>query len=775
MYIALDLETTGLNAQKDKIIEIAAIKIEPDGTILDVLHYVIDPQIKIPQIITHITGITDEEVQGKPKLEDLKAEIIEFIGNYPILGHSIQFDIDFLNANGMAEGAIPLDTFQLAKALLPKEASYSLEILSEKYNLPHPNKHRADDDTKVAIELYKMLLQRIREIPEHRAEQIKNLLSKSDWTWKESFLNFLGESPQQRKVEKSEDLTPGEPGSEKLQQQLFENLTTNRNAIIESPDYKPTDLAMAALHMSEQTGEHVVIVTPHPEKIVASAGIAHLEHPARYLNLNEFNKFFEKDHFTDAETRLAIKVLLWLDHTHTGMKDEISLKDEEQSVWSSVSEIHSMFSNKEPDPESFYGKAFKHAKYTPVLVVHPSVLLENMVRKATLVPPKAHLVIENIEEFEGAAFHSLTNLFALNQFSNGLPESLASSFAILFGLFGIILEKHASEEPGNAYGGSQQLTLKPHHMTGNEGVKILATLDNIKSQIDTTSPFIQNHFVALMKALTIKPHVRTWIDLTMRGDVLIKACPENPNKLLKKMLWDQFQTINAITAFGSLDFNFKYIKDRLYLDPSMEEIDLPSESSAPLVPLMLYPNLPNVKVPANNTETSKVIQAVLDNHNQDKAVFLLTNSVKAAEQLHEKILDPLKEAGWNVLTQGIGGGLGKLSQKFEGHHSQTILIGTERLLNKVLESPTAKQIDTLFVHRIPFKYPFHPVLKHQTEQMENGFIEHSVPVATLALKKVLYNFSNHCSPAEIHVLDPRIENYNQVFMSAFTSFAEVSI
>ena len=165
MFIALDLETTGLESRKDKIIEIAAIKIKRDGTIVEEFHSVINPGIPIPHLITQITGITNDEVKNAPTLDDIKPNIANFVGTLPILGHSIGFDIGFLNANGLADNAMPLDTFQLAQTLLLKEPSYSLEILSEKYQLPHPNKHRALDDTRVAIKLYKLLLQKISEIP----------------------------------------------------------------------------------------------------------------------------------------------------------------------------------------------------------------------------------------------------------------------------------------------------------------------------------------------------------------------------------------------------------------------------------------------------------------------------------------------------------------------------------------------------------------------------------------------------------------------------------
>src|SRR3989338_1281927 len=148
MFLALDLETTGLLPRHDKIIEVAAMRTTEEGEILEVFHKVIHPGVPIPHIITHLTGITNETVEGAPSFADIRDELAAFIGDNPILGHSVMFDIDFLHANGIPLKGAVLDTFQLAQILLPRETSYSLEILSEKYALPHANKHRADDDTR---------------------------------------------------------------------------------------------------------------------------------------------------------------------------------------------------------------------------------------------------------------------------------------------------------------------------------------------------------------------------------------------------------------------------------------------------------------------------------------------------------------------------------------------------------------------------------------------------------------------------------------------------
>jgi DNA polymerase III epsilon subunit family exonuclease len=773
MYIALDLETTGLQARKDKIIEFAAMKMKPDGTILEELHFVIDPGIPIPQIITHITGITNEEIKGKPTLDELKPQIIEFIGNYPILGHSIQFDIDFLNANGIAEEATPLDTFQLAQTLLPNEESYSLEILSEKYQLPHPNKHRADDDTRVAIELYKLLLQKIKETPEHHIKPLQELLSKSEWSWKDTFLSVLGESPTPTKTTTSSTPTFSAPLSEKLQQQLFENLTTGKSSLIECPDYTPLDITLTATHMAEQTGEHVVIVTPRPEQFPTDTAIAHLENPRRTFNQTYFKKFLTQTAFTDKETRMAIKIMLWLDHTKTGLKSELSIGNDEQITWESVSEAQNLANPAAPDPDSFYGKAFKNAKYTPVLVVHPSVMLENIVRKATILPEKAHLIIDQIEELEEATLHSFTNQFSLDQFASSLPDPLKNSFGILFGMLGLLLEKFYEDDSGNKYPGSQQLILEPQHLHSNEGSKIKDLLTSISGSIDQTSPFTQNQFRALKKAFNLTPGVMTWINIDAYENVILRACPESPKDLLLKHLWGKFKTLNGLTHFGTVNGSFSFLKRRLELPSELEKIHLSAQTPPIPLPLFFYPYLPNVKVPANNTETAQIIRRLLAQHETESSVFLLTNSIKAAEQLHSLIEPHVDKEKWNLFAQGVSGGIGKIKLRFENNSIKTLIIGNSRLYKTILTSSKGTEIDTLLIHRIPFRFPWHPVLKNDCDLMKNNFTEYTIPTAILALKQYLHSFKTQTSPLEVHMLDPRIEQYSGALMSAFSKRVQI--
>jgi len=97
IVVAVDLETTGLDSNEDRIIEIGAVKFREDE-ILDQWSSFINPGRSIPLYVTQLTGINNSDVAKAPPLANVQQKLRTFIGNAPILGHNIRFDISFLHA-----------------------------------------------------------------------------------------------------------------------------------------------------------------------------------------------------------------------------------------------------------------------------------------------------------------------------------------------------------------------------------------------------------------------------------------------------------------------------------------------------------------------------------------------------------------------------------------------------------------------------------------------------------------------------------------------------
>ena len=116
--VALDLETTGLDSSSDAIIEVGAVKFSGDEEI-DVFDELINPGRKIPPYVTQLTSIDNEMVSTKPSIHDKISELKNFVGNAPIVGHNIQFDLKFLSKYNLFQKNDRIDTMHLAACVLP--------------------------------------------------------------------------------------------------------------------------------------------------------------------------------------------------------------------------------------------------------------------------------------------------------------------------------------------------------------------------------------------------------------------------------------------------------------------------------------------------------------------------------------------------------------------------------------------------------------------------------------------------------------------------------
>lgn len=160
-YVSLDLETTGLDPKKDKIIEIGAVKV-CDGVITDSFSEFVNPGRSLTGLVSGLTGIEDEDlIQAKP-IGQVIARLLDFIGEENLIGHSVLFDFSFtkraaVNAKFSFEKRA-VDTLKLARKYLPDLPSRSLGALCNYYEIPH-NAHRALEDAKATHHLYQKLVE----------------------------------------------------------------------------------------------------------------------------------------------------------------------------------------------------------------------------------------------------------------------------------------------------------------------------------------------------------------------------------------------------------------------------------------------------------------------------------------------------------------------------------------------------------------------------------------------------------------------------------------
>ncbi|MCA0931854.1 GIY-YIG nuclease family protein [Lutimonas saemankumensis] len=160
-YAIIDVETTGMGIQGNKITEIA-ILVHNGKQVVDEFHSLVNPESSIPYAITRLTGIDDYMVADAPKFYEIAKEIIEFTSDCIFVAHNVNFDYNVIHKE-FADLGFPfkrkkLCTVRLSRKLIPGLPSYSLGKLCANVGIPLHDRHRAMGDTRATAMLFDKLL-----------------------------------------------------------------------------------------------------------------------------------------------------------------------------------------------------------------------------------------------------------------------------------------------------------------------------------------------------------------------------------------------------------------------------------------------------------------------------------------------------------------------------------------------------------------------------------------------------------------------------------------
>ena len=178
--VALDIETTGLDPDQDAILEIGAVRfndhrVEAEWTTL------INPGRRIPPFITQLTGITDQMVLQSPNIHEVLPDLQAFVGDDPILGHNVGFDLGFLRRFGILRHNDLVDTYEMAAVLLPTASRYNLGALAQGLGIPAPGAHRGLQDARITRMVYQRLFEQALELPLPLLAEIIRLGEGVEW------------------------------------------------------------------------------------------------------------------------------------------------------------------------------------------------------------------------------------------------------------------------------------------------------------------------------------------------------------------------------------------------------------------------------------------------------------------------------------------------------------------------------------------------------------------------------------------------------------------
>mgnify|MGYP000189335844 CR=1 FL=1 len=158
-FVVIDVETTGLDPAYDSLLEVSALKVE-NGQIIDRFVSLLQPPYfdHVSSFIEELTGITTEMVKTAPPEETVLKKFFDFIGNSILVGHNVNFDVNFLYDKGAAYDLILkndfIDTMRISRKVFPEQHHHRLFEVASYLGISPETAHRAEADTETTLQCF---------------------------------------------------------------------------------------------------------------------------------------------------------------------------------------------------------------------------------------------------------------------------------------------------------------------------------------------------------------------------------------------------------------------------------------------------------------------------------------------------------------------------------------------------------------------------------------------------------------------------------------------
>ena len=458
-YAALDLETTGLDPARDRVIEVGAVAFTHDR-ITTTLERLVDPGRAVPETVLKLTGIKPEELRGAASAESALRELADFLRGRQPVGHGARLDVDFLAAAGLWDPATEiLDTLDVARILLPSAASHSLPLLATEMGFNQPRPHRALDDADATRQLLLRLRDEAATLDESLKESMLALVAPYEWSIARFFADALtapnpDPGPAAAEVvesghRESKDEPPDDPS-------LLVALLGPEGplaGLLPGYEHREPQLQMLLgvaqiqarggtliVEAGTGTGKSLAYLVPsiaravrHHERVVVSTNTHTLQEQlmskdlpglrewlpwdfkacllkgrSNYVSLRRWRRFLAEPCKDADELKFKLKVLMWLHTTESGDRSELRLHGREEVLWANIAsdplDCVGIHCTKE---DCYVHRARAEAEASDLVVVNHSLLLADAEVGGGLLPDFDHLVIDEAHHLEEAATRGL--------------------------------------------------------------------------------------------------------------------------------------------------------------------------------------------------------------------------------------------------------------------------------------------------------------------------------------------------------------------------------
>lgn len=798
-FIAFDLETTDLDPERGRIMEVGAVEVgfifdERTGTIKtefgEVLETLVQPEMPVPPPVAELTGISSADLAVAPKWRDIKPRVEKFLSSgLTILGHNINFDLNFLRFQGVNASNPAVDSLVAAQTFCPLLPLHSLEYLSQVFGVKGLAAHRALADAKATALVTAAVINEFLRFPRPLQEKLRNHLRQFKTNFSDLFLDLpqIGEerrsAPVLAKSHRETDLL--DSSSPILPDPVFAKWPDRTIASLPLGFGKYRELLQALARLSDFPGIVAVSHFLFLDDISFAQKV-----PSQFQSLCpvRLRALRESENYP-AE---ALGVLMKLDIAQSLGKVEWDLSGlkfsfDEQKILKKI----------QVDPEvcprhsCAFWQNLNERGAQPVRFLTLSQLFE-LVRRWPLTWKDDRLLMFDLGAVEDRFAESLTETYNLKKLREMLAvcfeleaksvpppvSEIANELDLFFGILHLVYRKSGifsqnlvlGEKSGSALSvnfmnlihPAEKLRLKLEKFliflgqetdlrTGEEELE----LSILREKMRVFSQFLRNFFSEEENGS------RRWLKFNAEA-VDLNFSPADIRKPWQEFC-EKFKSV-FLTDTALPSSTFSYFHRRLGLeDFAVRQIATPPRPQKIVVKLI-----------------SKAQRAMepqdLAEELRDEAIWIVPNEAQL-KKIYEQLLAAGKPARGSLLAYKFSGNVSGIMNKLRQNKHYLLLITTYGLTRYFSRLPQASD---LVISRVPFEAPEARPHLGVDAKSRNSFSEYFLPRALHMLHQIISRFlSAHAASEDkrrIFIMDERAsEGYDGAFLKYFQEFPDFEV
>jgi DNA polymerase III epsilon subunit-like protein len=760
IYCSLDIETSGFDPLKNEVLEIGFVFFEVGKNgfkITEEYTRVFKPNGVVPANILGLTGISQDELDSAEPFSEHKAELQKKLQTAVIVGHNINFDVNFLQSTGLKFSGEVVDTLDLVQWILPTHHSYNLENLMHTFSISHKEAHRALADSKATLKLLEKLLQVYSGFPAVLKTQIQKLIKPQNFSW-QIFLDITLQpivfSEMAKKLPSKKQKIPA--GLPKLEPQIFYNFSVGEEYL----------QALSLMAHSNKT----LLVVPKAQQALDlyKKGLVgkSVFLPEQQFSAKRFELLLQRKNHSQEELKFILKVLVW---SRTNWQKETFLD-------LNLSFFGGQFKN------LISGGEISSSEKSEVICCDFQTMLylsENSLLK------NRQVVVCGLNELESSVTANIgtkTSWGYINyllksfynpelgsgdqRFQKAVDDSLLAG-DLFFGLVNALLQ---TDPPGFVY-----YKILANTEFDEKYIKIKSAAESYQEKLEQANKIfksseIEKFYSSLQAFFQPQDNRVKWVELSENRCAFL-SMPLNITSLVS----DAFKNFKGVALADGLGTELlpKFFLNRLGLNNfKVQPVVLKREKKlrqgdlfSAIKTLSGKPGKINYHCLPEPPDTANLLK-VLNGSSSLPAAVLFGSSLQV-KQFYDQNYRELKKKA-SLLAQNNSGGSNKMFRNF-GINSKSILLVSDKFILKHLTAQSAVEpvnhlaVKTLIICHLPFEHFTHPYQEAVSASLPNAFEDYALP-------RALYNFHSLIKffytqeLKDIYIIDPKLaKSYAKVF------------